>query len=79
MKKKYETIDLTPNDKELPYFKIRIWVSEDNIISKATVFDKNANKYIYKIKDFESNVKLKKNFFSFNAKDYPDIEVIDLR
>jgi len=79
----YHTIDLTPQDKEQPYFKIRLWVNAgDNHIEQAKVFDKNGNRYIYKISDFEPNVALGDNFFSFDVKKYEEneeIEIIDLR
>jgi len=79
----YYTIDLTPHDKEQPYFKIRLWISVDNShIDQAKVFDKNGNRYMYKISDFEPNVPLKDDFFSFDVKKYEEngeIEIIDLR
>lgn len=79
----YHTIDLTPQDKEQDYFKIRLWINAgDNHIEKAKVFDKNGNRYIYKISDFEPNVALEENFFSFDVKKYEEneeIEIIDLR
>jgi len=79
----FHTIDLTPQDKEQPYFKIRLWVNaSDNHIEKAKVFDKNGNRYIYKISDFEPNVALEAGFFSFDVKKYEkneEIEIIDLR
>lgn len=79
----YHTIDLTPQDKEQPYFKIRLWINVgDNHIEQAKVFDKNGNRYIYKISDFEPNVALEPNFFSFDVKKYEnseEIEIIDLR
>ncbi len=82
-KKKYHAIDLTPYDKEQPYFKIRLWINaEDSHIEQAKVFDKNGNRYIYKISDFEPNIDLTDNFFSFDVKKYEEngeIEIIDLR
>jgi len=79
----FHTIDLTPQDKEQPYFKIRLWVNVDNNhIEQAKVFDKNGNRYIYKISDFEPNVALEADFFSFDVKKYEEneeIEIIDLR
>jgi len=76
----YHTIDLTPNDKEQAFFKIRLWInSENDHIEQAKVFDKNGNKYIYKIIDFEPNVELAADFFSFDEKKHEEIEIIDLR
>jgi len=78
--KVFEMVDLTPNDKDKPYFKIRMWIdAKTNLISKAKVFDKNGNRYIYKINNFESDVKLGEGFFNFDLAQYEDIEVIDLR
>lgn len=79
-KKSYQQIDLTPRDKEKPYFKIKIWVNEvSNFIDKAVVLDKNGNKYIYEINALDKEVKLGEGFFSFDTSLYEDIEVIDLR
>jgi len=78
--KTYHAIDLTPNDKEQAYFKIRLWINpKTNHIDRAKVFDKNGNRYTYTISNLEADLELANNFFSFDENAYEDIEVIDLR
>jgi len=78
--KEFETIDLTPNDKDMPYFKVRLWISpKSNHIKQAKVFDRNGNRYIYEVENFDSAVTIAEGFFNFDVASYEDIEVIDLR
>jgi len=78
--KNRHAIDLTPNDKEQPYFKIRLWTNpKTHQIEQAKVFDKNGNRYTYNISNFESDLELTDKFFSFDENAYEDLEVIDLR
>lgn len=73
-------IDLIPDDKDTQFFKIKLFISnKDNSLVGWTIFDKSGNKYKYTITDFTPNVKVTDNDFEFNAKNYPGVEVIDLR
>jgi len=77
---KFETIDLTPNDKEMPYFKVRLWIHPiTNHIKQAKVFDRNGNRYIYEVENFDPTITIGEGFFNFDVAQYEDIEVIDLR
>ncbi len=78
--KTYQVVELTPNDKSLPYFKIKLFIDEaQSQILKARVFDKNGNKYTYEIKSFNPNTSLDDSYFVFNKNTHPDVDVIDLR
>ncbi|MBX7109762.1 MAG: outer membrane lipoprotein carrier protein LolA [Chitinophagales bacterium] len=78
--KTLQIIDLTPNDKNKPYFKVRLAIDKAaKTIQSATVFDKNGNRYTYEIKKLTPNVELNDAFFAFDTKKYPGIEVVDLR
>lgn len=73
-------IDLTPNDKSKPYFKVRLAIDKvAKAIQSAVVFDKNGNRYTYEIKKFTPNPDINDAFFSFDSKKHPGIEVVDLR
>ncbi len=75
-----EEIDLVPEKKNAQYFKIKMMISKkDKSIQSWTMFDKSGNRYKYLITKFTPNVKLEDTFFSFDAKKYPGVEVIDLR
>jgi outer membrane lipoprotein-sorting protein len=73
-------IDLIPQNKSVSYFKVRLFVDrQSNLIQKAIVFDKSGVQYTYQITEFKVNPKLRDDLFVFNAKAYPNVEVVDLR
>ncbi len=73
-------IDLTPNDKSKPYFKVRLAVDKiAKAVQSAVVFDKNGNRYTYEIMKLIPDPRISDNFFSFDEKKYPGVEVVDLR
>lgn len=75
-----QIVDVTPIDKSKSFFKIKITLSKkDNSIKRFKVFDKNGNRYVYEIQKLEPNVSLNDTVFFFNPKNYPGVEVIDLR
>ena len=75
-----EVIDLVPEKKDAQYFKIRMnIVKKDKSIQSWTMFDKSGNRYKYTITKFTPNVAADDNYFTFDTKKYPGVEVIDLR
>ncbi|QOI97359.1 MAG: outer membrane lipoprotein carrier protein LolA [Flammeovirgaceae bacterium] len=75
-----EVVDLVPERKDAQYFKIRMNISKkDRSIQSWTMFDKGGNKYKYAITKFTPNVAVADNFFTFDPKKYPGVEIIDLR
>lgn len=73
-------IELTPNDKSKPYFKIRLGIDKTaKTVQNAIVFDKNGNRYTYEIKAFTPNPAIADSFFTFDTKAHPGVEVVDLR
>lgn len=75
-----EEIDLVPEKKDAQYFKIKMFISKkDKSIQSFTMFDKSGNRYKYTLTKFNPNVKVDDNFFTFDPKKYPGVEVIDLR
>ncbi len=48
-------------------------------IMRIAIQDKNGNTFTYIVNKFETNVPVKDTDFSFNAKDYPGVEIIDMR
>ncbi|MCP4120846.1 MAG: outer membrane lipoprotein carrier protein LolA [Bacteroidetes bacterium] len=78
--KQFHEIDLSPMDKDKNYFKVKVWIDEqDDLIRKMKVFDKNGSRYVYAITNLAKNVDLQDTFFEFNKADYPDVWVEDLR
>ncbi len=73
-------IDLTPTDTKRSFFKVRLQIDKlSNQISNAVIFDKNGNRYTYTIRTFTPNVKVPESTFAFDARQYPGVEVVDLR
>ncbi len=75
-----QSIELTPADKSKDFFKIVLTIDKHaKQIMKTVIFDKNGNRYTYAIKTFTPNPAVNDAYFSFDAKKYPGIEVVDLR
>jgi outer membrane lipoprotein-sorting protein len=76
----YDVIELTSTNKTSPVDKVEIWVNQaDKLIGSWTIKQKNGEKTSYKIDQFQSNVAVADTYFSFNPKQFPGVEVIDLR
>lgn len=74
------TIDISPEDTKRSFFKVRLSIDKGNkTISNAIIFDKSGARYTYLIKTFTPNVKVAESIFTFNPKNYPGVEVVDLR
>lgn len=75
-----EEIDLVPEKKDAQYFKIKLLIKKkDKVIQSLTMFDKGGNRYKYTITKFVPNADVSENYFGFDPKKYPGVEVIDLR
>ncbi|MEO6849063.1 MAG: outer membrane lipoprotein carrier protein LolA [Mucilaginibacter sp.] len=75
-----QMIDLTPDDEKATFFKVRLSIDKaKKQIYSALIFDKNGSRYTYTILSFTSNVKIPETLFGFDKKDYPGVEVVDLR
>jgi outer membrane lipoprotein carrier protein len=79
-KKTIQEIELTPVDKTKTFFKVLVDIDKasKNIVS-TKVFEKNGNRYIYTITGMKTNTNLPQSLFVFDAKKYPNVEVVDLR
>jgi outer membrane lipoprotein carrier protein len=78
--KTIQQVELTPVDKTKAFFKVLVDIDKNskNIIS-TTVYEKNGNRYIYKVNSLKTNADLPESLFVFDAKKYPNVEVVDLR
>ncbi|MBX3238342.1 MAG: outer membrane lipoprotein carrier protein LolA [Chitinophagaceae bacterium] len=78
--KTLQEIELTPTDKGKAFFKILAYVDKlsKNIVS-TKLFEKNGSRYVYNVTSFTPNAKIDNSAFTFDAKKYPGVEVIDLR
>ena len=76
----YQIIDLTPL-KARSYHKMRVEIDKaKKQIVNSIVYDKNGSTvYTYSVTKFFTNKPIADTKFTFNAKDHPGVEVIDLR
>ncbi len=78
--KGYDVVDLIPEDKNLQFFKIRMVIDQkDKLLKSWKMFDKNGNRYEYSITAFDSAFDVNNDYFKFDPKKYPGVEIIDLR
>lgn len=75
-----EVVDLVPEKRDAQYFKVRMnIVKKDKSIHSWTMFDKAGNLYKYTITKFNQAAKIDDTSFTFDPKNYPGVEVVDLR
>lgn len=75
-----QVIDLTPEDENKPFFKIRLSIDKaKKQIFSAMIFDKNGSRYNYIVHNLIANVKVPESTFTFDKKNYPGVELVDLR
>jgi outer membrane lipoprotein-sorting protein len=78
--KKYHQIELFPDSQEYEVSKILLSVGSDNkMIHSALVHGTDGNIYGVEVKNLDAGGTLPDSYFSFNPKEYKDIEVIDFR
>ena len=75
----YTVVDLSPEELDKPYFKIKYWISDEYDYYAVKYFQKDGTRITFNLVDFKSNEKIKDSAFSFDAKSYPNVEIIDLR
>ncbi len=76
----YQQIDLTPVDSKKPFFKIKLQINKSkSLIYSAAVSDKNGSRYTYILNSAATDYKGSDAVFGFNKKNYPGVEVVDLR
>ena len=78
--KTIQEIELTPVDKTKPFFKVLIDVDKiTKSVVSSEIFQKTGDRYTYTITSMKPNANIPDNMFAFNEKDYPKVEVVDLR
>lgn len=75
-----QVIDLSPENTDKTFFKIRLIVDKARTqLYSALLFDKGGNHYTYTLNTFTPNVAMPASTFTFDAKAYPGVEMVDLR
>ncbi len=76
--KNMQELELTPIDKTKPFFKVLLYIDKSTIYT-TKVFEKTGSKYTYSISNMKTGNNIADNIFSFDAKKYPGVEIVDLR
>lgn len=77
--KNITVIEMAPN-KKLSYFKIDVSIDEATLqIVESKIYEKNGTRYVYKLTKQTPNVTTTTDSFTFDAKKYPGVKVVDLR
>jgi outer membrane lipoprotein-sorting protein len=78
--KSLEVVELIPTGKNSQVTKVQIEVNKaDKSINSWKIFQKNGQEVTYKVDQFQPDVNVADSFFAFNSKQYPGVEVVDLR
>lgn len=72
-------IELTPSDTKTNYAKIKLRINKNKHIHDVAIFDKSGARYTYTIHTLHVNHQISATKFIFNASDYPNYEIVDLR
>ena len=72
-------IELTPIDTKTNYAKIKLRINSKQHIHDVQITDKSGAQYRYTIHTLYVNHQIPAKNFTFNASDYPNYEVVDLR
>lgn len=76
--KNMQEVELTPIDKTKPFHKVLLYVN-NSAINTTKIFEKTGNRYTYSINSMATNGSIPDATFTFDAKKYPGVEVVDLR
>lgn len=75
-----QEIEMTPNDKSKPFHKVYLLVDKNSkSIYSTKVLEKAGNRYSYTVTTLNGNANLPDAKFTFNKKDFPGVEEVDLR
>jgi outer membrane lipoprotein carrier protein len=78
--KTYDLIELLPIDNSKKYAKIELMIDRStSMISGGNILEKNGNKVAYTVNNVTTNTNVPDSYFTWNPKEHPGIEVVDLR
>ncbi len=78
--KTYHKIDLYPRNLNLDYHRIRVLIDEQaKLIQFVKVFSKQGEHFTFEVNNFNTNLNVSDDKFTFDKSKYPDVEVIDMR
>ena len=76
----YETVELTPTSSYAKFAKVQLKINRaDKSLKSWRILMSNGQQVTYTITSLQPNVTVSDSYFVFNAKQYPGVEVVDLR
>jgi outer membrane lipoprotein-sorting protein len=76
----YYIIDLYPIDLDEEYSRIRLQISaKEMFLNSAAIFGKEGSQYYISFDNYDTRTDFEDSYFIFNSKDYPEVEIIDMR
>ncbi len=78
--KTVQKIEFKPTDPDSEYSKMRMTLDKGKKeLMRVKAFGKDGSRYTLNLDSFKANADLSDNTFQFNAADYPDVQIEDLR
>lgn len=75
-----QEIELTPIDKSKLFHKVIVYINKaSQTITSTKVFEKAGNRYTYTVSGMDTKTMIPDVQFVFNQKNYPGMEIVDLR
>ena len=75
-----QEIELTPIDKSKLFHKVVVFINKAaKTITATKIFEKAGNRYTYTVSGMNTNANIADATFIFNQKNYPGMELVDLR
>ncbi len=75
-----DVIEMTPVSGDKQFSKIELAIDKaTKTITGGNIWEKNGNKYKYEISGFTADASISDSHFTFNEKEHPGVEVVDLR
>jgi outer membrane lipoprotein carrier protein len=75
-----QEIELTPIDKSKLFHKVVVFINKaTKSITSTKIFEKAGNRYTYTVSGMNTNATIADAMFTFNQKNYPGMELVDLR
>ncbi|HTN47115.1 MAG TPA: outer membrane lipoprotein carrier protein LolA [Flavipsychrobacter sp.] len=77
--KSVDIIEMTPKSTAKQFKKVSLAIDKSSVIAGGDVLEKNGNQYHYEVSGFTPNAAVTDATFTFDAKKYPGVEIVDLR
>jgi outer membrane lipoprotein carrier protein len=79
--KPHHVIELVPEKaSDTNYYKIQLVIDKQDLtFSNFTIFEKNGNRYLFDIRNFQPNTAIADGTFTFKKNQYPGVTEVDMR